>query len=238
MAFLKVLGWIFVPYVMIFVSWKKLRGAGKAFGVVWALFAGFFLVFGILGGGTEQPASVAETNVVAGDTEKDSDSKAAVNAKETNVEDAEKHKNAVLEFEKTMYANEEETKQYFDAYMEWMEALGNGQANVNDVYSSAKTAKEAASHTMTKMRKIPIDKNLPKDVKKLLEEARGDLSTAYFEKEKAMKSVMKYLDEQKPSTMQDFKDSIQMSETFVLSAATKLLQAKNAVGIEVTEKSK
>jgi hypothetical protein len=36
---LRVLGWIFVPYVMIFVSWKGLRGAGKTFGIVWALFA-------------------------------------------------------------------------------------------------------------------------------------------------------------------------------------------------------
>lgn len=35
---LKFLGWVFVPFVMIFVSWKQLGGAGKTLGIAWTLF--------------------------------------------------------------------------------------------------------------------------------------------------------------------------------------------------------
>jgi hypothetical protein len=39
MKVLKILGWIIVPYVMIFISWKKLGRIGKGFGVIWAVIA-------------------------------------------------------------------------------------------------------------------------------------------------------------------------------------------------------
>lgn len=39
MKFLKVLGWIVVPYIMIFVSWKRMGGGLRALGTVWALIA-------------------------------------------------------------------------------------------------------------------------------------------------------------------------------------------------------
>jgi hypothetical protein len=238
-GFLKVLGWIFVPFIMIFVSWKKLKGAGKAFGVIWAAIIGLGLISNIINGGAEQPttAPVSETEVAA-DEKKDDDVKVtAANAEKPNVEEMEKHKDAVLEFEKQMYAYEEEIKPHFDSYTQWMEALGNGQASINDVYSAANSAKEAANYARLALIKLPIDKELPKDVKDLLQESRTELSTAYYEKEKALKYVMEYLDEQKPSTMQKYKDTIELSETFILSGVNKLFQAKNAVGLELTEKA-
>lgn len=39
MKFLKVIGWIFVPYIMIIVRWKKIGGAAKTFGTIWAVLA-------------------------------------------------------------------------------------------------------------------------------------------------------------------------------------------------------
>jgi hypothetical protein len=44
MKFLKALGWIFVPYIMIFFQWKKIGTVGKAVGTVWAVIA---LIIGI-----------------------------------------------------------------------------------------------------------------------------------------------------------------------------------------------
>lgn len=58
MGFLKVLGWIFVPYIMIFVSWKKLKGAGKAFGIIWASIAGIIFISNLANGGSETPTAV------------------------------------------------------------------------------------------------------------------------------------------------------------------------------------
>lgn len=39
MKFLKVLGWLFVPYIMILVQWRKLGGSAKVLGSVWAVIA-------------------------------------------------------------------------------------------------------------------------------------------------------------------------------------------------------
>lgn len=38
MKFLKVLGWIFIPYIVVFILWGKTGKVAKAFGVIWALF--------------------------------------------------------------------------------------------------------------------------------------------------------------------------------------------------------
>jgi hypothetical protein len=36
MTILKILGWIFVPFIMIFIQWKRLNVAVKVIGIVWA----------------------------------------------------------------------------------------------------------------------------------------------------------------------------------------------------------
>jgi hypothetical protein len=40
---LRVLGWIFVPFVMIFVSWNGLRNVGKFYGTIWAIISLFYI---------------------------------------------------------------------------------------------------------------------------------------------------------------------------------------------------
>lgn len=37
--FLRILGWIFVPYIMIFFRWKKIGGIAKIFGIIWVVLA-------------------------------------------------------------------------------------------------------------------------------------------------------------------------------------------------------
>lgn len=37
MKALKIIGWIVVPYIMIFFQWKKIGNKGRAFGIAWAL---------------------------------------------------------------------------------------------------------------------------------------------------------------------------------------------------------
>lgn len=41
---LKVIGWVFVPFVMIFVSWKSLRNVGRFYGVIWAVLVVLFAI--------------------------------------------------------------------------------------------------------------------------------------------------------------------------------------------------
>ncbi|RNB64204.1 nuclease precursor, partial [Brevibacillus centrosporus] len=44
MKFLKVLGWIFVPYIMVWFGWKERGKAGRIFGVVWAVIAALMVL--------------------------------------------------------------------------------------------------------------------------------------------------------------------------------------------------
>lgn len=43
---LKVLGWFFIPYIMIFVFWKKLSQTNKILGVIWSIIALTVIIHG------------------------------------------------------------------------------------------------------------------------------------------------------------------------------------------------
>ncbi|CAH1230598.1 hypothetical protein PAECIP111891_06693 [Paenibacillus allorhizoplanae] len=49
MKALKVLGWIIVPYVMIFAFWKKIGVAGKIFGTTWATLVALMVIGNMVG---------------------------------------------------------------------------------------------------------------------------------------------------------------------------------------------
>ncbi|WP_110933795.1 hypothetical protein [Paenibacillus bouchesdurhonensis] len=114
----------------------------------------------------------------------------------------------------------------FENYVEKMNAAADGSASLLDAYEAAKKAKEQASQLHADFFKIKVPSDLPKDAKSLLEEAKTELSTAYFVREKAYKSAMAYLDEQKVSHLDAFKENMESSDKFMLSGATKMAQAK------------
>ncbi|MFH5181914.1 hypothetical protein ACHHV8_04355 [Paenibacillus sp. TAB 01] len=64
MSFLRFLGWLFVPYVMIFVRWKKLKGLGKTLGGIWAVIA-LLMVIGNMAGSKDQQPSQSSAPVTA-----------------------------------------------------------------------------------------------------------------------------------------------------------------------------
>jgi hypothetical protein len=45
---LKLLGWVFIPYVMIFVFWKKIGVAGRIFGTTWATLVALMVIGNIV----------------------------------------------------------------------------------------------------------------------------------------------------------------------------------------------
>lgn len=55
MKFLIVIGWIFIPYIMIFLRWKKIGIVKKAFGAFWAIIALLFVLGSLLPSQTSTP---------------------------------------------------------------------------------------------------------------------------------------------------------------------------------------
>ena len=119
-----------------------------------------------------------------------------------------------------------------DAYAAKLTSMENGTASIYDVYSAASTAKNRCKDVQFAMSKINTP-DVPKEIRILLNDVKTDLSTGYMVKDEALDSAMKFLDNQKPSDMQNFKDKIKSSDSFIMEAVVKLMQAKEKAGIDI-----
>ncbi|ULO09650.1 hypothetical protein H1230_13265 [Paenibacillus sp. 19GGS1-52] len=270
MKLLKVLAWIFAPYIMIFIFWRKMGKIARISGAVWAFFA---LLIAISASNTEEvKPDLAKTDTVKQTTAKESvpevDSKTVTvideeavkkeaekkKLEEENKAKADKAKAAtakaeaekanikskanqtkVLEFEKSIYALEETMTPVMEAYKESMDGLGKGTVDIYTAYEATENARKAAKYLQNKFYGLSIPEGLPKEVEKLLSGTTSDMGTAYYSKVKAFDAVLKFLDEQKPSYMSKFKEEIDMSDSFVMSGVSKIIEAKTAVGLDIVE---
>jgi hypothetical protein len=136
----------------------------------------------------------------------------------------------ILEFEKQIYATEKIASSAMEAYSAKATDMGNGNASIYDVYSAASMAKDRCKEVQFAMSKIKTP-DVPKEISTLLVDVKMDLSTGYMIKAEALDSAMKFLDNQKPSDMQNFKDKIKRSDSLIMGAVVKLMQAKEKAGI-------
>lgn len=150
--------------------------------------------------------------------------------------DLERQKAAVIRFEKDVYAAEAPAQSAIKTYQREMQRFSKGQASIYDVYGAATDAKSACESVRRAYWDLDIPEGLPDDVTSLLKEVTSSLSTAYGVKAEAFGAVMEFLDSQKPSSMQEFKDKIVQADSFTLEAVAKLFQAKEKLGIPLTSK--
>lgn len=253
----RILAWIFIPFIMIFIEWKKIGKIARVIGTIWAIVA-FSQVINALSGNTEQAdTNKSTTTVTAGvntneakqkpeeekpvevtvkeETKKDEKPSTPVKPAKTEEDNTKKYQEAVLQFEKEMYAIEETMKPYMDNYQNALNGVSQGTVDFFTAYEATEEARDAAKNIQSQYYQMKIAKDLPKDVKKELEDAKSDLATAYYTKSEALEYVLKYFDDQKPSYMSKFQDEISMSDNFIMSGVLKVFKAKELVGIELTE---
>ncbi|APB70553.1 hypothetical protein PPYC1_09420 [Paenibacillus polymyxa] len=214
----------------------------------WAIMA-FAVIGGISGGlkdreGTQTIAKVdskqapeAKTVQAPSPTEK---VETAVSAPDPKKEAADKKmkQQLVSDFEKTFFGVENNGSAVFNKYKSDMDSLGKGATDVLTVYGSTKNAKDTALSIMSQYNELEVPDALPSDVKDLLEQSKSHLATAYYSKSEAFDSVLSYLDEQKPSYMNDFEENIKLADQDTMQGVLKLMQAKEKVGLKITEKKK
>lgn len=250
---LRVLAWIFLPFIIIFVSWKKLSKVARIGGAIWAGLVLLIIVIpteekpNVTATGETEPAVSQEkapkvekaVAVVDTKNEKTDDQKAKEEAKlkgKTDAASKKANQKEVSAFEKSVYALEETMSPIMSTYQEAMTGLGNGTVDIYAVYEATENAKKAADHLQSKFYNLEVPESLPKDVKTKLNGATSDLSTAYYSKGKAFDAVLEFLDDQKPSHMSKFKDEIAMSDSFVMNGILKIMEAKEAVGLKLDAK--
>ncbi|WP_240417083.1 hypothetical protein [Paenibacillus periandrae] len=142
---------------------------------------------------------------------------------------------AVLAFEKSAQELEASTSPLMNQYADVLENMGKGSTR-NDAYSAVTNAKNLAKTLNTNYHNLPIPNNLPKDVEQLLDEARIGLSGAYYKKEKSFDAILKYLDNQKPSDAQAFREENESAQRISKDAISKIAQAKEKVGLDANTK--
>lgn len=146
----------------------------------------------------------------------------------------EEQKNAILAFEKEIYTTEKVATQALEEYAKKAADMGTGKATIYDVYSAASTAKDKCKEVQFTMNKIKTPE-VSKEINTLLRDVKVELSTAYMVKAEALDSAMKFLDNQKPSDLQKFKDDIKNADNFIMGAVLKLTQAKEKAGIDIAK---
>ncbi len=139
----------------------------------------------------------------------------------------------VLEFEQALFDLEKSGQPAFDEFITVLDGVGS-MYSIYDAYTAADNAANAARKIYTEGPRIPIPEQLPKELKSKLQDVSQDYSTAYFVREKAYNTMKKFLDDQKPSLMAEYKENMQGSYSFVLSSTSKLLEAKTMSGIDLS----
>lgn len=164
--------------------------------------------------------------------EKQSAGAAAVKAK------LQRQRAAVIQFEKDVYSLEVPAQRAIKKYQAAMTRFSKGQASIYDAYDAASDAKSACESVRSAYWDLEAPTDLPDDVSTLLGEVTSSLSTGYSVKAEAFGAAMEFLDDQKPSSMQEFKDKVAQADSFTIDAVAKLLEAKEKLGIPLAKPAK
>ncbi|WP_018126161.1 zinc ribbon domain-containing protein [Desulfovibrio oxyclinae] len=112
----------------------------------------------------------------------------------------------------------------------YSQKMAKGQGDLFTAYALAKDAKnkaESANHAISKT-SLP---DLPSELKSLLQKGRSELSTCYYVKANAFEAGMKFLDTQRPSALEEFKERSEEAQTFMVRGIAKLTSAKMKAGL-------
>lgn len=144
-------------------------------------------------------------------------------------------RDAILAFEKEVNEIEARYKPVMDTYTSTMEKVSSGSANVFDAYNATVRAQEASNAMRSDYFSLSPASTLPREVKGKLRDAAKELGTAYSTRSGAMEAAKRFLDNQKPSDLQLFKDETRIADQFILSAVVKIMEAKTMAGIAIGE---
>lgn len=120
---------------------------------------------------------------------------------------------------------------YADQSFEAMEETINESNSESEIYESIKTAQEKSYFISTKIRDLDIPSGVSSEVRQNLTKGRDIARTAYFTRSDALKTAMKYSDDEKPSTLSKYKEELELSDKMLIEAISYLQTAKTSLGI-------
>ncbi|MCX6247753.1 MAG: hypothetical protein NTW10_08470 [Bacteroidetes bacterium] len=116
--------------------------------------------------------------------------------------------------------------------------MANGQTSTYEAYEAAKIAKEANDHANESIYHLRIPDELPDTIKTQLQKSVSDISTAYYMRMKAYEAAMEFLDNNKPSYLDNFNENWQGADIFIKSGVMHYMAVKVSLGILNQKKKK
>lgn len=136
------------------------------------------------------------------------------------------HKEDVKKFEEQLLAVDRNYDVKWNAVTEAMKSNDRYKT-----YEASTLAHKEAKRIWQAYNDIDVPKGLDKEVEKNLKDAKQELQLAYYMKKEAIEAMQEFLDSNKPSKLQKFKDDSASSSSYMYSATAKLLKAKTLVGL-------
>lgn len=150
-----------------------------------------------------------------------------------NVQDGGEISNKTIE-------QQEKVQEFYDKiiniekpFFQYLDELETALAS-NDiftVYEASTKAHTVAKNIMLEYSKLEVPSGLDKEVKNLLKEASTNMQTAYYVKKEGLESLQKFLDDKKPSELQNFKDKSNSAQGYVIKAVANATKSKELVGL-------
>lgn len=213
MKTLKIIGWILVPYVIVFTQWKKLKTKGKTIGILWACFVFVSTLNGIFSNNATNTTTVKTVSNVSAiakiDDKKDGDI------------------NEVQKFIKIIEDKKNESNPVFDKAAASLDSTDKFK-----IYDAMKNANDKGDSIRQFYSQYSVSSGTSSEVKSLLNKARASLETAYSTKSDAYKSAMKFVDDgMKPSQLDDVKQKLTVANSFFSDADKNVTELKQKLGI-------
>lgn len=138
----------------------------------------------------------------------------------------------ILAFENSVLTVEKEAREAFFAQEQLIAKWKSGQLSNAEAYEKTIATREKCEQVKKEVRFIRVPENLPPQVKSLLESARQDIALSYGKKVEALDSLLKFIDDNKPSDQHKFYEDFSASRGYATTAALNIIEAKRQSGID------
>jgi hypothetical protein len=125
-------------------------------------------------------------------------------------------------------------KNFDNASKTWTEtfnALGNNTIGRHQAYSQLKPLQDTMSGFMTTFNKMEPPAILSKEHQKLLKDGTQDFSTMAYCRKNAVEKGLKFIDDMKPSSMQEAMEEAKSASAYMIRGAAKLATVRTELGL-------
>lgn len=125
-------------------------------------------------------------------------------------------------------------KKFDNSSKVWAEtfaALGEGRIGRHQAYSQLKPMQNDMENFMMVFNKMEPPMALSKDHQKALREGTQELSTMAYSRKKAVEKALQFIDDMKPSSMQEARDQAQLAQSIMLRGIAKIVGVRAELGL-------